>query len=127
MRSQKCLLDRNSLPVSQGSFGGSLKGVLVLSLALALVDFACLSQKESTREAKSMVGVLCVAGNEPFTFLSVLTKDGIMHRIQKDTTALYLALQKLQGQMVQIRFTHPAAGADSSALIVERYEIVEDH
>jgi hypothetical protein len=127
MRSQKCSLDHNSLPVSPGSFIGSLKSALVLSLVLALVSFACSSQNESTRPAESLVGVLYVTGNEPFTFLSIQTEDGAMHRIHKDTTELSRALQKLQGQKLRVRFRPPAGAADSSALIIERYEIVKDH
>jgi hypothetical protein len=109
------------LPVS---FVGSLKSALVLSFAL--VAFACLGQKESTRPAESVVGVLCVTGNEPFTFLSIQTDDGAMHKIQKDSTELYRALWKLQGQKVRLHYRPPAADADSSAITVERYEIVKD-
>lgn len=107
------------------SFFGPLKNFLALSLAL--VALACLGQNESTRPAPTVVGVLFVAGNEPFTFLSIQTDDGVMQKIREDTTELYRALQKLQGQRVRLRFRPPVAGADSLAMTVEQYEIVKDH
>lgn len=103
---------------------GSLRSALLVSLAL--VSSACVGQKESTRPAESIVGVVYVTGNEPFTFLSVQTDDGVMHRIHKDTTELYRELQKLQGQKVLLQYRRPAADADSSAMDIERYEIVKD-
>ena len=102
-----------------------LKNLLVLSLVL--VAFACLGQKESTRPVESVVGIVCVTGNEPFTFLSIQTDDGVMHKIQPDTTELYRALHKLQGQRVRLRFRPPVAGSDSLALSVEQFEIDKNH
>ena len=95
-------------------------------MSLALIAFSCLSQKESARPAESLAGVIAVTGNEPFTFLSIQTDDGAMHRIRKDTTELYQALRKLQGQRVRLRMRPPVAGADSLAMTVDQYEIVKD-
>jgi hypothetical protein len=123
--SQKCSLDRNTLSVLPESNVDPLKNFLVLSLVL--VAFACLGQKESTRAAQSVAGVVYVTGNEPFTFLSLQTDDGVMHKIQKDTTELYRSLRKLQGQRVRLRLRAQAVGSDSLAMNVEQYEIVKDH
>ncbi len=79
------------------------------------------------RPAESAFGVVYVTGNEPFTFLSIQTGDGVMHRIHNDTSDVYRALQKLQGQKVHVLFRPSVAPEDSSALIIERYELVKDH
>jgi hypothetical protein len=107
----------------------SSEGLLnkVLVLILALVAFACSSQKAPNRPEGSLVGVLCVTGNEPFTSLSLQTSDGAMHGIQKDTTDIYRALQNLQGHKVRLRIRLQSTATDTSALIVEEYELAEDH
>lgn len=98
-----------------------------LALALMMVIAAgCSSQRELTPATHTLIGVLHVTGNEPFTNLSLQTTDGRMHVIQQDSSDLYLSLRKLQGKKVRLQFRLPEARTDSSLILVQQYDLVTD-
>lgn len=124
MRSQKCLFDPESHPVSRQLTVGLLMSAAMTVLVALLVAFGCRGQKGTSTEPGVMVGVVYVTGNEPFTNISVQTEDGKMHTIRKDTTALYAGLWKLQGQKLRIRFRPVDSKSDTTHIMIERYDIV---
>ena len=97
-------------------------GILIVVLFLS----ACGSQKDLPREARSVVGILYMTGNEPFTVLSLQTDGGGMLRIQKDTTAVYQELRKFQGQRLRVQFRSVGSKSDTSSIAVEQYELVKN-
>ena len=96
----------------------------VLLIAILFVP-ACGTQRDLPQEARSVVGILYVTGNEPFTNLSLQTDGGAMLKIRKDTTAVYRELRKLQGQKLRVQFRSIEAKSDSSSIVVERYDLVK--
>jgi hypothetical protein len=97
---------------------------LVCFVALVFLH-GCRAFHESA-ELHSMVGVLLVTGSEPFTNLSLQSENTSMYVVRKDSTALYKALWKLQGRKVEVKYRRANPGLSSSAIIVERYELVKD-
>lgn len=99
---------------------------VTLSCVVAIVVLSgCRWHRELSQEPRALVGIIYVTGNEPFTNLSLRTEDGAMHMIQKDTTAIYSELWRLQGLKLRVRFRPVASKPDSSSIIVERYDIVK--
>jgi hypothetical protein len=120
------LFDPESLSVYPHSSTGLLikatRGILIAILFLS----ACGSQKDLPREVRSVVGILYVTGNEPFTVLSIQTDGGGVLRIRKDTAAVYQELWKFQGQKLRVRFRSVGSKSDTSSITVERYELVKN-
>jgi hypothetical protein len=88
---------------------------------------ACRGSREAGQPGRSIVGVLFVAGNEPFSRLSLETSDGVIRAIQQDTSAVYSQLWKLQGQKVRVWQRQAVTSSDSLSLLIERFDLVKDH
>ena len=91
---------------------------------LATIVCACGGQKETIQTKGVLVGTLLVVGNEPFTNLTVQSDDRRVRIIQKDTTALYRGLWRLQGKKVRIQFHASGASSDSTHIIVDHCDIL---
>jgi hypothetical protein len=100
----------------------STLGLLVVVLFLS----ACSAQRELPSSQRTIVGILCVTGNEPFTNISLQTEDGQMLNIQEDTTVLYRGLRKLQGQKLRVQFRPATSTRDPSLITLERYDLVKN-
>jgi len=96
----------------------------VLLIAILFVP-ACGTQRDLPHEVRSVVGIVYVTGNEPFTNLSLQTDGGRMLRIRKDTTAVYRELRRLQGQKLRVQFRSLDAMPDTSSILVEKYDLVK--
>lgn len=95
-------------------------------LLLAVLLWACGGQKELDEATPVLVGTVYVIGNEPFTDLSIQMDDRRVRIVQKDTTALYRRLWKMQGQKLRIHFRPMNTPSDSTHIILERFELVKD-
>jgi hypothetical protein len=93
--------------------------------ALLLLLSACSAQKDLPSAEHTIVGVLCMTGNEPFTRLSLQTESGVMLNIERDTTLLYRGLEKLQGRKLRVQFRPAGSIPDTSSIILRRYDLVE--
>jgi hypothetical protein len=123
-RSQKCSHDREFRPSRWPVFAVA-KTARILVLLAALFP-ACGGQKELRGSAREIVGTVYVIGNEPFTDLSVQMADRSVRIVQRDTTALYRSLWKMQGKKVRIQFRPTDIVSDSTHFILEQFEIVRD-
>ena len=94
-------------------------GILIAILFVS----ACGTQRDVTGGVRSVIGIVYVTGNEPFTTLSLQTDGGRMLRIRKDTTAVYRELRKLQGQRLRVLFRSLDAASDTLSISVERYDL----
>lgn len=86
---------------------------------------ACSAQKELPPALRTVVGIVCVTGNEPFTNLSLQTEDGAMVKIRKDTSAIVRKLIELQGQRLRVQFRSTQSQPDTSSIVVEHVELVK--
>ncbi|MCX6142868.1 MAG: hypothetical protein NTZ35_06585 [Ignavibacteriales bacterium] len=93
---------------------------------MAVILWACGSQKELDEATPVLIGTVYVIGNEPFTDLSIQTDDRRVRVIQKDTTELYRKLWKMQGQKCRIHFRPPNVALDSTHIILEQFELVKE-
>jgi hypothetical protein len=109
--------------VSTGLRNNTTRGFLIAVLFVS----ACGTQRDLPHEVRSVVGILYVTGNEPFTSLSLQTDGGRMLRIREDTTAVYRELRRLQGQKLRVQFRSSDATSDTSSISVERYDLVKVH
>lgn len=105
---------------------GLVKSAAVMCSVALLLLCGCLSQKDAGADSRTLVGILYVTGNEPFTNLALQTEDGKMHVVRRDTTALYSELWKLQGRKLLVWFRLRESKLDSSLISIERYSLVKD-
>lgn len=96
------------------------------AVVLAVLLWACGSQKELDEGTRVLIGTVYVIGNEPFTDLSIQTDDHRVCIIQKDTTELFRRLWKMQGQKLRIHFRPVNSASDSTHIILETFELVRD-
>jgi hypothetical protein len=111
------------LPSSNGLLNKATRGFLIAVLFLS----ACGTQRDLSHQTRSVVGILYVTGNEPFTDLALQTNDGGVLKIRKDTTAVYRELRGLQGQKLRVHFKSFDSKPDTSSISVVRYDLVETH
>lgn len=86
---------------------------------------ACSAQKELPPALCTVVGIVCITGNVPFTNLSLQTADGAMVKIRKDTSAIVRKLIELQGQRLRVQFRSTQSQSDTSSIVVEHVELVK--
>jgi len=99
----------------------STLGLFIVLLFLS----ACSAQREIPSHQRTIVGIVCVTGNEPFTRISLQTETGAMLNIQEDTTMVYRGLRQLQGQKLRVEFRPAASTSDTSFITLERYDLVK--
>jgi hypothetical protein len=102
-----------------------MKSATIMCFVVLVFLHGCRAPHESA-EFRSLVGVLLITGSEPFTDLSLQTESSRMYAIRKDTTAFYDNLRKLQGRKVQVWYRRTIPSLETSAIIIERYELVKD-
>lgn len=105
---------------SSGLLNNATRGILIAVLFVS----ACGTQKDLPHGVRSVVGIVCVTGNEPFTELSLQSEAGGMIKIRNDTSRVYRELRKLQGQKLRVQFRPPESKSDTSSISVERYDLV---
>ena len=124
MLSQKCSHEHKSqsLPTVDSNAVKTIGPVMLLALLL----WACGSQKELDEATPVLIGTVYVIGNEPFTDLSLQLDDHRIRIIQKDTTELYRRLWKMQGQKLRIHFRPMDAASDSTHITLEQIELIKE-
>lgn len=75
----------------------------------------------------TLVGILYVTGNEPFTRLSLQTQDGRMYGFQDDSTGIMIALRKLQGRRVEVRGKDIPTDASYPLLKIVDYKVLDEN
>jgi hypothetical protein len=110
-------------PSSTGLLNKATRGFLIAVLFVS----ACGTERDLSHPVRSVVGILYVTGNEPFTDLALQTDDGGVLRIRKDTTAVYRELRGLQGQKLRVQFRAIDSKPDISSISVVRYDLVKTH
>ena len=76
------------------------KIIIVLFFTFMLGIFSCAGSCNTTNK---LSGTLYVAGNEPFTYLALATKDGTIYKIESPDS-LKNDLWKLQGETVNLYY-----------------------
>lgn len=74
----------------------------------------------------TLVGILYVTGNEPFTRLSLQTQNGRMYGFQDDSTGIMIALRKLQGRRVEVRGKDIPTNASYPLLKLVDYKVLDE-
>lgn len=75
---------------------------------LALVMMSCCSVRQAQDESGTLIGVVVIIGNEPFTAPALQTTDGTVHRLNC-SKEFERTLRSVQGKRVRLSGT-PAAG-----------------
>jgi len=76
--------------------------ILILLISIAASCFAY--SKPAKAKIDSVTGYINVYGNEPFTFIGIVTDDGKEYTISADDSILK-ELQKTQGKKIEIKGT----------------------
>ena len=76
--------------------------ILILLISIAASCFAY--SKPAKAKTDSVTGYINVYGNEPFTFIGIVTDDGKEYTISADDSILK-ELQKTQGKKIEIKGT----------------------